>query len=70
VEKEGEKERKQCLAFVPSKYLLSTFVHESNARSLSVYLSLSQLAKMLCLSYYCLFILFNGTGEKQRTGSA
>jgi hypothetical protein len=25
---------------------------------------------MLCLSYYCLFLLFNGTGEKHRTGSA
>jgi hypothetical protein len=25
---------------------------------------------MLCLSYYCLFLLFNGTGEKRRTGSA
>jgi hypothetical protein len=25
---------------------------------------------MLCLSYYCLFVLFKGTGEKCRTGSA
>jgi hypothetical protein len=25
---------------------------------------------MLCLSYYCLFLLFNGTGEKHRTGFA
>jgi hypothetical protein len=25
---------------------------------------------MLCLSYYCLFLLFNGNGEKSRTGSA
>jgi hypothetical protein len=25
---------------------------------------------MLCLSYYCLFLLFNGTEEKHRTGSA
>jgi hypothetical protein len=25
---------------------------------------------MLCLSYYCLFLFFNGTGEKHRTGSA
>jgi hypothetical protein len=47
-----------------------TFVHESNARNISVYLSLSHLAKILCLSYYCLFLLFNGTGEKLRTGSA
>jgi uncharacterized membrane protein YgcG len=26
--------------------------------------------KRFCLSYYCLFLLFNGTGEKRRTGSA
>jgi hypothetical protein len=25
---------------------------------------------MLCLSYYCLFLLFNGTGEKHRTAFA
>jgi hypothetical protein len=25
---------------------------------------------MLCLSYYCLFLFFNRTGEKRRTGSA
>jgi hypothetical protein len=25
---------------------------------------------MLCLSYYCLFLLFKGTGEKCRTGFA
>jgi hypothetical protein len=25
---------------------------------------------MLCLSYYCLFLLFNGTREKHRTVSA
>jgi hypothetical protein len=25
---------------------------------------------MLGLSYYCLFLLFNRTGEKHRTGSA
>jgi hypothetical protein len=25
---------------------------------------------MLCLSYYCLLLLFNGTGEKHKTGSA
>jgi hypothetical protein len=30
----------------------NTFVHGSNARNLSVSLSLSQLAKTLCLSYY------------------
>jgi hypothetical protein len=30
----------------------NTFVHGSNARNLSVQLSLSQLAKKLCLSYY------------------
>jgi hypothetical protein len=25
---------------------------------------------MLCLSYYCLFLLFSRTGEMSRTGSA
>jgi hypothetical protein len=30
----------------------NTEVHESNSRNLSVQLSLTQLAKMLCLSYY------------------
>jgi hypothetical protein len=30
----------------------NTFVHGSNSRNLSVYLSLSQLAKTLCLSYF------------------
>jgi hypothetical protein len=25
---------------------------------------------MLCLSYYCLFLLFSRTGETHRTGSA
>jgi hypothetical protein len=30
----------------------NTFVHESNARNLSIQLSLTQLAKMLCLPYY------------------
>jgi hypothetical protein len=33
-------------------------------------LSLSQLAKILCLSYYCLCLLFNKIGEKGRTGTA
>jgi hypothetical protein len=33
----------------------NTFVHGSNARNLSVWLSLTQLAKMLCLSYYGYF---------------
>jgi hypothetical protein len=31
---------------------------------------LSQLAKMVCLSYYCLCLLFNIIGEKGRKGSA
>jgi hypothetical protein len=30
----------------------NTWVHESNSRNLSVLLSLTQLAKMLCLFYY------------------
>jgi hypothetical protein len=29
-----------------------------------------KLAKTLCLSYYCLCLLFNKIGEKDRTGSA
>jgi hypothetical protein len=29
-----------------------------------------KLAKMLCLSYYCLYFLFNKIGEEGRTGSA
>jgi hypothetical protein len=29
-----------------------------------------KLAKILCLSYYCLCILFNKIGEEGRTGSA
>jgi hypothetical protein len=45
-------------------------VHGSNARNLSALLSLSQLAKMLCLSYYCLYLLFNKIGEKGSTDSA
>jgi hypothetical protein len=28
-----------------------------------------KLAKTLCLSYYCLYLLFNKIGEKGRTGS-
>jgi hypothetical protein len=42
----------------------------SNARNLSVKLSLSQVAKTLCLSYYCLCLLFNKIRDKGRTGSA
>jgi hypothetical protein len=30
----------------------NTFVHESNARNFSVYLSLTELAKTFCLPYY------------------
>jgi hypothetical protein len=34
----------------------NTCVHKSNARHISVQLSLTQLAKMLCLPYYaCVF---------------
>jgi hypothetical protein len=29
-----------------------------------------KLAKILCLSYYCLYLLFNKIGEEDRTGSA
>jgi hypothetical protein len=35
-----------------STWVVTHFVHGSNARNLSVQLSLSQLAKTLCLSYY------------------
>jgi hypothetical protein len=48
----------------------NTIVHGSNASNLSLLLSLSQLAKMLWLSYYCLCLLFNKIGEKGRTSSA
>jgi hypothetical protein len=34
----------------------NTWVHESNSRNLSVYLSLTQLAKTLCLPYYAYVI--------------
>jgi hypothetical protein len=34
----------------------NTWVHESNSRNLSVKLSLTQLAKMLCLLYYAYVI--------------
>jgi hypothetical protein len=44
-------------------------MHGSNARNLSVKLTLYQLAKMLCLSYF-LCLLFNKIGEKGRTGSS
>jgi hypothetical protein len=45
-------------------------VHGRNARNLSASLSLSQLAKVLCLSYYCLCLLFKKVGKKGRTHSA
>jgi hypothetical protein len=48
----------------------NTFVHGSNARNLSVQLSLSQLAKMLYLPCYCLYSLFNKIRDKGRTVSA
>jgi hypothetical protein len=37
---------------------------------ISVFLSLSQLAKMLCPSYYCLYSLLNKIRDKVRTVSA
>jgi hypothetical protein len=48
----------------------NTFIHGIKAKNLPVWLSLSQLAKMLCLSYYCLYSLFNKIRGKGRTGSA
>jgi hypothetical protein len=47
--------------------LYNTLVHGSNARNLSIQLSLSQLAKTLCLSYYRLCLLFNKIGKEGRT---
>jgi hypothetical protein len=40
----------------------------SNAKNLSVYLSLSQLAKTFFLSYYFLCLIINKIGEEDRTG--
>jgi hypothetical protein len=48
----------------------NTYVHGSNARNLPVQLSLSQLAKMLCPSYYCLYSVFKKIRDKGRTVSA
>jgi hypothetical protein len=48
----------------------NTLVHGSNARNLSGQLSLPQLAKTFCLSYYCLCLLVNKIGEKCKTGSS
>jgi hypothetical protein len=48
----------------------NTLVYRSNARNLSVQLSLSQLAETLSLSYYGLCLLINKIVEKGRTGSA
>jgi hypothetical protein len=46
----------------------NTYVHGSNARDLPV--SLSQLAKTLCPSYYCLYSVFNKIRDKGKTVSA
>jgi hypothetical protein len=43
----------------------NTFAHESNARNLSVQLSLTQLAKTLCLHYYA--YAFSSTKLEIRT---
>jgi hypothetical protein len=48
----------------------NTHAQESNASQLSVQLSLSQVAKTLGLSYYCLYSLFNKTREKGKIVSA
>jgi hypothetical protein len=45
-------------------------VQESNASQLPVYLSLSQLAKTLVPSYYCLYSLFNKIRYKGKIVSA
>jgi hypothetical protein len=41
----------------------NTQVPGSNSRTLSVWLSLSQTSKMICISYYLLSFLFSKTGE-------
>jgi hypothetical protein len=48
----------------------NTYVLESNARNIPEYLSLFQLAKTLCASYYCLHSLFNKIRDKDKTVSA
>jgi hypothetical protein len=48
----------------------NTQAQESNARNFPVYLSLSQLAKTLGLSYYCLYSLFNKIRDKGKIVSA
>jgi hypothetical protein len=53
-----------------SIWVVTHFVHGNNARNLSIKLSLSQSAKIPCLSYYCLCLLFNKIREKGRTSSA
>jgi hypothetical protein len=42
----------------------NTYVHESNARNLSVELSLTQVAKTLCLPYYA--YIFSSTKLEMR----
>jgi hypothetical protein len=48
----------------------NTSLQESNESKLPVYLSLSQLAKTLGPSYYCLYCLFNKIRDKGKIVSA
>jgi hypothetical protein len=48
----------------------NTHAQESNASQLPVWLSLSQLAKTLGPSYYCLYSLFNKIRDKGKIVSA
>jgi hypothetical protein len=49
---------------------LNTYAQEINVSQLPVYLSLSQLAKTLVPSYYCLYSLFNKIRDKGKIVSA
>jgi hypothetical protein len=48
----------------------NTHVQESNASQLPIYLSLSESAKTLGPSYYCLYSLFNKIRDKGKIVSA
>jgi hypothetical protein len=60
VKRSGRDEANQVVIYMCTKAMLGV--------SLYNYLYL-KLAKMQCLSYYCLCFLFNKTGEERRTGS-
>jgi hypothetical protein len=53
-----------------STWVVTHFVHGSNARNLSVQLSLFSTSKNALSFLLCLCLLFNKIGDKGRTGSA